>query len=371
MTNSKEAFIKECEREPSIPGHWRQLGELYLKEGNTSKARECYTKVAELEPSAAAFAIVGSCWLTEDKPDSAIQPLELAHNLEPGEPEIAGALGTAYFRTRKFEEAKPLLVQAAEADPTNEEAHMALARIAAVEQDFLSAIELCSRVLKSDPVDEQSPLLLMGDSFLGLGELARAEQCYEAAVALAPENDQVIAGLASLYMMQGKLVEAEAEYARAQAVNPNSVDAHLGMANLRVLQDRPVEAEAEYRKAVRLAPRTASVYGLLASSLLLQGKIEQADVVARQGIDLDPMDLSSLLAAAQVAELNELYAISAELAARAAGVQPDSFHAHLIRARSMIRLGEPSVARKHLELANEVAVSEQDKKKVASLMPLT
>lgn len=367
----KQQLVDACRRDPDDASHWRRLGEYCLAEGDTAGVREAYTQVARLQPSAEAHAIVGSTWLSEGEFGRAVVALRIARSLDISDPEIASALGCAYFHAREFAAAKPLLIEAAKADPENETAYMALARIAVAEQDFPSALEICSLVLKSDPVDALSPMLVMGDCFLALGSPEQACTTYQLALEVSPDNVTVLVGLAAIYLLLGDHPQAEGQLRRALQLDPGAAAAHAGLGNLHLMRDLTNEAVDEYGEAARLEPTSAGFQGQLAAALLVKGQPREAEVVARNGLKIDATDMGSLLVAAQCAELNGRFTEAADFAEQAVELQPQHFHARLIAARALLRLGHREDAKEHLESALEYASTDRDKAKVEKLLHLT
>ena len=142
------------------------------------------------------------------------------------------------------------------------------------------------------------------------------------------------------------------------------------MGNLLLLQNLINEATDEYLQATQLAPDSAPFQGQLAAALLAKGNRQEAETVAKNGLKLDPKEMSSLLVAAQCAELDNRFAQAVNFAQRAVKLHPQQFHAHLIAARALLQQGHKKDASDHLEKALENAPTDKDKAKIEKLLPM-
>lgn len=91
--------------------------------------------------------------LRAGRPEEATEPLERAKAREPRSRSIREALGIAYFRTRRWQEAEAEFRVLAELSPDDEFAHYALGRALSIqgrEQEALRHLKLAS-VLRGTP----------------------------------------------------------------------------------------------------------------------------------------------------------------------------------------------------------------------------
>ena len=338
--NGLEQLRQACQRDANNPENWQQLGDAYVKQAMLQDASECYRRLARLRPTASSYCRLGRSQLLLVAPADALPNLQKARELDPHDPEVASALGTAYLRARKWQEAKPLLAQAAAADHNNEEAHMGLAKIAVIEGNHRRAVELCNHVLKHNPIDALSPLALCGDCLIVLSALPEAEKCYQTLVELAPANVAAKAGLAQVYILQRRLDEANALLAKAAKQDPTCPQVYLGYGNLASARGELVQAQNCYQNSVLVDPTCVDGYAGLSSVLILQGKLESAAAVAQQGLAVNPDHPSCLLCSAQALELQGKAGEAVKPAQRAVEIMPENFQAHLILGRILLEIGK-------------------------------
>lgn len=359
---------EQCQRQPEDADTWHELGMLYFENRELHHASECFEKEASLRPGIESFYALGSVLLAQDQLEPAVEALEKARDYEFKNPAVLGALGTAYLRLGMVQEAKPLFAAAAEADPTDEESLLGMAKIAAREGDFWRAIELSNNVLKHDPIDEQSPLLLMGDCFLAVGGLEQAEKCYASAIELNPENVAALLGLAQIHLMQGNEARTEEELNRALVLAPERADVYVGLGNFYMAQGQIGDARAAVEKAIRIDPNHAKAYGVLAVILVLQDASAEAFETASKGLAIDPKDVDCLLAAAQSLELEKRFEEALQFAEQAVTLAPENHQAHLLLARSLIALArEPEKAMEHLVRAEELSPGGEPRDRIMKL----
>jgi superkiller protein 3 len=359
---------QQCEAQPNQPDHWLELGKLQLFQGNAAEARACLEKALRLSAEGATFYWLGNVAVAEEDFSDAAAWFEKACQRDPEQPAVHGGLGYALYRLGHLQRAKPHLLLAAEADPADEMTHMALAKIAAAEGDFAQTIERCLHVLRNDPSDAKSPALLVGDAYLGQGDFERAAGAYTVARDLDPQDPVVLAGLAQLHMILGHMELAEDELKQSLALNAQCADAHLAYGNLCLARSEPQAARGHFERALAADPKKVPVYGVLAMTLILLERVPEARAVARKGLDLDPTNVDCLLALAQVAELERRYNETARLAERALKYIPRHPHAHLLLARAEIALRRDALrAKRHLELAHELAPNADFRAKVETL----
>jgi len=98
--------------------------------------------------------------LRAGRPEEATKPLEQARRREPGSRSIREALGIAYFRTRRWEDAEAEFRALAELSPDDEFAHYALGRALSNQgrsREALGHLKLAT-VLRGRPREDGSVL---------------------------------------------------------------------------------------------------------------------------------------------------------------------------------------------------------------------
>ena len=237
------------------------------------------------------------------------------------------ALGTSYARLGREREAIAAFDAIVRQDPTNAEAHIALARIhglagrrARAERHALLASEkepgrgfetlaeirldqnrpaeaaaYARRSLASDPERVMSRFVLAtAERLAGRYDSAAAE--YRRAIESASRQKGLLvrglhAGLADCLARLGREPEAEAEFREEIALIPYSREARVGLGLLFRSQGRDAEARDALAGIVTANPRAgADEYVVVARTLATLGDVEAARDWARRGRALYPAD---------------------------------------------------------------------------------
>lgn len=335
---------KECDRHPDSPDAWQALGELQLLANDLAGARNSFSQLYSLRPDAITLFLRGRTELADEQLTAGRTYLEAARQLDPGSSDIAAGLGSALLRLGEIGPATTMLRFAVDVDPTNEEAVVALARIAASKGDFIHAIQLAAAVVVTATVDRLTPILIVADGLLAIGDFARSQEAYQVALSIAPDDTKIAAGLAQVQLLNGEDVAAEALLQRTLASDENAAEVHLVLGNLWQSRSDVVQAQASYEAAISANPALGPAYGALAALHLEQLDLVGARRVAEAGVTASATDASCRLILAQVEELDGNFARSEELAKNAAALNPRDHRAFMVLARAQIALSRPADA---------------------------
>jgi len=96
----------------------RNLGWVYERQGNYSKALEAYQKAVDSSPNFSYFHLdLGRMYHTLGQLDKALAEYQKAGDLDKGNPEPFDRIGRVYFDRREYEKAATYFIRATEADP--------------------------------------------------------------------------------------------------------------------------------------------------------------------------------------------------------------------------------------------------------------
>jgi tetratricopeptide (TPR) repeat protein len=131
--NARKAFETALALDPHDSKVENNLGLLFETDGNTDAAIHAYRKAiewqsAEAHPSEQPYLNLGNLFLTLDRLDESIGPLEKAVELAPNNPKTHLRLGMVYARKNRLTEAQVHLEAAVRLDPNDAPSHYQLGR---------------------------------------------------------------------------------------------------------------------------------------------------------------------------------------------------------------------------------------------------
>ena len=229
---------------PNVPHLLSLLGEANRKLGNLDLSIEQNKKALTADPSfAPARYYLALAYLDVKKEDEAIRELEAAVQSGYLAPEVYRALGTAYLRKGRLEEAVGLYQKAVAAEPANAEGHLRLAQAYRLKkQPDLALMEL----------DRAQPAGQRRLSATYYQEL-EAEVSFERGL---------------IYQEKQALSQAVEAYLKVLELNPNHCQAHRQLAETLFLK-------REYEHAMKHAEKAEQLKCRVESSLLEKIKARQ------------------------------------------------------------------------------------------------
>jgi len=193
-----------------------QLADVLRAQGRDEEAREIVKSILKTEPgNARALAILGRLQLDLD-PASSIPYLEEAVRMAPEDPKKLTALGVAYIKARRLQDAEALLRKATGLDPSNPEIRNNLAILLIQQEKYSEAIEQLQTILRAHPsfVQGRNNLAI---AYSAAGDLKKAESEAREAIKREPDFVDAKMTLASLFRRQKKWEE---EYRLLKGLNP-------------------------------------------------------------------------------------------------------------------------------------------------------
>ncbi len=261
--------------------------------------------------------------------------------LEPESAAFHDGLGTAYYQTKRLDEAMTQYQKALDIDPDDEKSHYNLGLCLLQKGQVNEVITHFQKVLEIKPDFAEAHYEL--GTFFGLrGQLDEAGAQFKKAIELKPDYANAHGNLAKLLAIQGKLDEAVKEYQRTLALIPNSDLAHFRYGQALQAQHHFGAAKAEFQKALALNPRNAeacvNLAWLLATcpeSSLRDGKsaVERAQQAEQLGEVELPQLLDTLAAAYAEAGRFDEAVTTAKRALNFPAIQNDKSLAEAIQSR--------------------------------------
>ena len=201
-----------------LPNYWEsynRLGNFYLNHGRYDDASAMYTQVIQLAPdSFIGYNNLGIARLQQGHYGDAISPLQRSIEIRKTA-DATSNLSTAYFQTKRYEEAARLAKDAVDLDPNDYQLwgnlgdayYWAPGQRANAPAAYEKAIQLGERVKKVNPHDANM-LSYLAQYKAMVGRQVEARRDLAEALHLAPQTPEIWYYAAMVYTQQGETKEA-------------------------------------------------------------------------------------------------------------------------------------------------------------------
>lgn len=179
------------------------------------------------------------------------------------------SFGMDALYTGKLSQAKAFFSRAASENPTDQIAHINLARTLKQEQDYETAIVHLQKGIELSAHRDAGLIAELGELYLLNGEIDRAKQQADAALMVDHRCAAARALNGRILMRQGYLEEALAEFQRSLSLEPNQTDVQLLVAEVYRLDNQPLRAMS----AIEQVLRRTSIQNQPEEALLAKGII--------------------------------------------------------------------------------------------------
>jgi tetratricopeptide (TPR) repeat protein len=197
------------------------------------------------------------------------------------------ALGVVLKSQGRIAEALEPMEKAVALSPGDVEAHINLGNILKGLGRLEEARTSLSRAVRINP-DHAQAHFNRGNILQDLGRLSEAEASYRRAVEIKPNYAEAWSNMGNTIKDSGRMNEAEASYRRALGISPDYAEAHVNLGNVLKDLDRLDEAEVSYRQAVGIRPDLAQGYNNLGITLRRLGRMDEAEESLRRALEIKP-----------------------------------------------------------------------------------
>jgi tetratricopeptide (TPR) repeat protein len=188
--------------------------------GQYDKAEKEYRAVLRLAPEdPAALRQLGNIYLDQGQNPQAYLSLKKYSELQLGDPEIQLKLGLSSLALGDYTQARDTAVQILEKQPGQEQALLLLVNASRTPDDMEDARKLVQSLREKDQ-DRSRYHLALGALDLRQNDQARAEAEFKAALNLDSKSSEVYAALATLYWSRKDLKEADQAFKTAADLAP-------------------------------------------------------------------------------------------------------------------------------------------------------
>jgi tetratricopeptide (TPR) repeat protein len=253
------------------------LGQAYLKSGDTANALEVLGRAQKLQPdSAETLYLMGQAYSDEGKELNALDVLVKAHKLDPRNTDVIFLMARLSMKQSFYADAIPLLEQGLKVAPKRPKLLAALGECYFMTGKVDQAKSTFQALIEVEP--SASSYTFMGLWYRNQGQFDEAIKYFERGLKFDPHNAACLYNLGYIASRQGRYDDAEKWLSQALAIQANYDDAMLELANVKMHQKKYAEALPLLRKCAQLDPNPGPVYYRLAET---ERSLHQMDAAER------------------------------------------------------------------------------------------
>ncbi len=334
---------------PDDPTPGIQLVNVYLLRGDSATAKATADQLAAtFANTAEVIALQAQSQFAAGDRDAAINSYKRAYQLAPASGPILSRYVPLLLGAKKFAEARAVLQETVDRDPTNAGLRVDLIRITAEDGGLEAGIAKARSLASSDP---NTPLydIVVAELYEKAGRKDDAKTALERAAAGWPANPQTALALAAFYNRGGDVAKAQQVLKSRLKDTPDNATFRAALAALYLGGKNFAEAIAEYQQLEAQRPKDASFANNLAWAYQQQGDLAKAREAAERANTLAPKvgAIEDTLGWIVLAQGDTAQALTHLKAANAAAPRDPSIQYHL--AVALGRSGNSVDARDLLE----------------------
>lgn len=323
------------------------LGNIYFQSDDLGPAVRQYTAAVEKFPKfRRAWRNLGLIYIRQGEFEQAVEPLTRVIELGGGDSVTYGLLGYAYSSIEKDLSAETAYRMATLIDPDTLDWKMGLARSLFKQERFADAVALCRGLLAEYP-DRVDLWLLQANAYLGLNQPLRAAENYEIVDRMGGSTAASLSMLADIYVNEELYELAVERYVQAMEADPDSKPDRA------IRAAKVLTARAATGAAARLINRIESLHHdrlsdaqrkdllkLRARIAVANGSGEEEVNVLQEIVELDPLDGEALLLLGQHSRRSGDLEQAAFYFERAAAVEGFEADANVRHAQLLVSQGK-------------------------------
>ncbi|MGB8988936.1 MAG: tetratricopeptide repeat protein [Candidatus Sulfotelmatobacter sp.] len=286
-----------------------QLGQTYLKLGDSAHAFQELSRTVELAPdNYRAHIDLANLLVTARNPDGSSNQdylkqarvhLDLLHEKQPQNPEVFEAWADYYAAQNNVAAALQEMQKAIAIDPHRSESYLNLALLQLRSNQIDQAEASFKKAANLDPKAMNAQLAL-GGFYQSRNRIPEAEQQFKHAIELAPKDPSPREALVRMYMSEGKKTEAEALLKQAKIDLSNNSEGYRMLGDFYFANGDLDRATAEYGSLYGDHPRDVQVKRNYVQLLILKNQLPEATKLNNELLKTNPHDVDALIYRAQI-----------------------------------------------------------------------
>lgn len=336
------------------------------------QAEACYRNARELVPDEFRWSYyLGQVLAATGDASGAIEMLEDALALRPGDLPTLTTLGRLHVEQLQLKEGERLLHKVLVADPSSAASCFYLGQAAMANNHPATAVDYFNRALALQP-EATKVHVSIADAYRALGDQERAERQLalrgDGAVQVHDEwmlalrkraggfQPAMAAGMAAF--QSGDLASAAAGFRKAVDADPENASAWVDLGTALYKLGEKQSAEDAFEKALRLDPDLPQAHRNLGAILAVEGRDEEAIAHYRRALEISPDHVATHLRLAELLRSSRRFREALASYRSALDLDPSNRDAHLGMAFCLI--GERRFGEARNELQESVTAFPED-----------
>lgn len=355
-----EAAVRE---QPSSDAAHANLGAALYNLHRNQSALDEFQRAVRINPgNASAQKSLGSLYMEIHKPDEAAKALLEAQRLNPEDSDLRLDCITALLAANRLDEAQQMLATVANAD-RSARAQSLLGEASEKAGNFHDAAQHLAQAAELEPSEENAWML--GVEFLRHWTFAAAETEFEAASAKFPDSKRMRLGMAAAYFGDAQYAKAIPVFADLLGNEPdNSMYAEMLGISCTAPMD-PISPRCSVLVTYAQAhPADAKAATYAATLLMIENGDAQSLDLARKllarAIAADPNLPDAQFQMGVIVQNNSNWKECIPYFERAVKLKPDFAQAHYHLARAYFRIGRKQEGQAQIDLQKKFARQEQE-----------
>ena len=288
LDEAERDFRQVLAANPRVGGAYANLGVVYMRRKQWTKALELLGKAEDLMPEVAGIRLnVGLAYFRQNEFLKAIPPLESVVRDQPDALQPRHLLGLCYFFAGRWADAVDTL-EPLWARESGQLSYLYVLSIAAHRAGRKDLDEKATAQLVKTGEGSPEFHLFMGKAHLNLEQYDLALADFQAAAQANPKLTFVHFNLGLTYLKKQEYEHARDEFLEDTAVEPDLALNYDELGDVYSLLQQDSEAEKSYHEALRLDPRLVNSYVGLAKTCQREKKYPQALSAIDSAGKLDP-----------------------------------------------------------------------------------
>jgi tetratricopeptide (TPR) repeat protein len=286
-----------------------QLGEAYLKLGDSTRAFQELSRTVELAPdNYRAHIDIANLLVTARNPDGSLnndymkqarEQLDLLREKQPRNPEVFQAWADYYAAENNMGSAMQEMQKGIAADPNRSESYLDLAILQLranlpdpAEMNFKKAAALDPKAMNAQ--------LALGGFYQSRNRLPEAEQQFKHAIEAAPKDPSPREALVRMYMSEGKKSEAETLLKQTKGDLSDISEGYRMLGDFYYASGDLDKALAEYASLHSDHPKDPVVKKNYVQLLILKDRLDEATRLNDEILKANPHDVDTLVYRGQI-----------------------------------------------------------------------
>lgn len=281
-------YERYLDSDPGDPAIIFQMGLIYQKSGDLTRARESYQKAAEYDPrQLAPHLALAELYESQKSTAAALAEYELAAQIEPRNPLLHMRIGHLSYVAKKFDEARSAFENVKALQPQEPSVYYWLARTSEEKKQWGTAAREAQKAYELSKDPQFLPLTAY---YLTLDKrVPEAVKWLEKARKVDPDNANVLLFLGMDYLDLGKLAKAKDVLVHGVARHPKDPQLRFQLGVTEERMGKLEDAADQFKSVLALDPKHAAAMNYLGYTWAEHGKnLEEAEKLLRQAVTLDP-----------------------------------------------------------------------------------